>query len=194
MMTLNNHYHYVEILSPWGFRKRFSSHIHTSNPNEQSVKKTFVCNCQHLAKAGDERMKWTMALESFQWVLFFPTPKHWRWRKEAFLSWTMSSREEGRSFQLPYPLVQEVISKGAVSREKQEPVGQYLFIVLYPVNLSSFKKLRAKKHFGSCLLGPPPNSTICFLYFLCCLLNICGLDSIGFIPTSSLIINVLIIG
>jgi hypothetical protein len=70
--------------------------------------------------------------------VFFPISNRQRLGSEAFLLWTLSSREESRSLQLPHPSVQEVISKGAVSREKQEPIGQYLFIVLHLVNLSSF--------------------------------------------------------
>lgn len=144
MMTLNNHYHYVEILSPWGFRKRFSSHIHTSNPNEQSVKKTFVCNCQHLAKAGDERMKWTMALDSFQFFFqpqiigdeggkaSWPGPWALGRRAGVFNSLTPWSR---KSFQ-------RELSPG-----KSKSLLANIYFSLIPCKVVFFLKIKSKKAF-----------------------------------------------
>lgn len=78
--------------------------------------------------------------------VFFPTPNHQDWGGKASCRgpWVLGRRVS--AFSSLTASVQEVISKGAASREKQEPIGQYLFIVLYPVNLSTFLKLRAKKY------------------------------------------------
>lgn len=149
MMTLNNHYHYVEILSPWGFRKRFSSHIHTSNPNEQSVKKTFVCNCQHLAKAGDERMKWTMALDSFQWFFFFSNLKSLEMREGRLPVLDHELQGGGQESSTPLPLGPGSHFKGIGLQGKARACIYWpIFIYsLIPCKLVFFLKIKSKKAF-----------------------------------------------
>lgn len=156
------------------------------------MKTTFVCNCQHLAKAGNERMKWTTALDSFQ--CFFSNPKSSRLGREAFLSQTVSSGEEDRSLQLPHPFRPGSHFKGSCLQGKARAHWPIFIYSLIPCKLVFFFKIKSKKSIWFLFVWTTSRQLYLFSLFLCWLLNIFGLDGTGFIPRPSLIINVLIIG
>lgn len=124
----------------------------------------------------------------------FCNPKSSRLGREGFLLPTVSSREEDRSLQLPQPPP----SRKSFQRElppgkKQDPTGQYLFIVLYPVNLPSFANLRVKKYLVLVCLDYL--QAIVSVFFISVLVaQHLWSRWTGFIPRPSLIINVLITG
>lgn len=95
----------------------------------------------------------------------FSNPKLSRLGRKAFLSWTMSSREERRSLQLPHALCPGSHFKGSCLRGKPRAHWPMFIYSLIPCKLVFFLKIKSEKYFASCLFGPPPGSHICFLYF-----------------------------
>lgn len=126
--------------------------------------------------------------------VFFAVPNCQDWGGKGFLSWTMSSGEEGRSLQLPHPLHPGSHFKGSCLQGKARAHWPIFIYSLIPCKLVFFLKIKSKKVFWFLFVWTTSRRPYLFSLFLCWLLNFFGLDGSGFIPRPSLIINVLITG
>lgn len=126
--------------------------------------------------------------------VFFPNPKSSRLGREAFLSWTMSSREADRSLQLPHPLHPGSHFKGSCLQGKAGSHWPIFIYSLIPCKLVFFFKIKSKKVFGSCLFGLPPGAYICFLYFCAgCSTSLVLMELVSFLGPPLLLMFLLLV-
>lgn len=136
-------------------------------------------------------MKWTTALDSFH---VFSNLELSRLGRKAFLSWTMSSREESRSLQLPHALCPGSHFKGTCLWGKARAHWPIFIYSLIPCKLVFFLKIKSKKYFGSCLFGPPPGGHICFLYFWAgCSTSLVLMELVSFLDPPLLLMFLLLV-